>query len=518
VLTKTVLKQMEEKSKQKFAKRRKKGFEITLLPPSPEATSSRAPNILEEMTSQFSWDEQSSKSNTQEMPSDFEPEEPRQMEKVEEEKILSETGILEASNIYEELVEMSEVGPPEEIVLSDLIPDTQNVEEIALVESPREKSNETQTEYCAQQSCEAQTDEPPEKSTVNVETQTPPKNEELTQLKLELEKCVRENVAMRKNLAELQHKTFHIFDLNVNALKANDTLVELYTGVPNFQQLRTFYESCSKFVAATDQFTIPRFNEFLMVMMKIRMNVTYKDLAVRFKTTESLATAFCVKWIHGMYRHAKTALYWPSSASQIASVSRKFSHKYGRQVVAILDSFEVLIPKPLNDEACLVTWNPHMKRHTIKYLISVTPQGKINFLSDGWGGVVTDKQITEECGFLDFLERGDKVLTERDFVEGLEERLGTLGCGLIECDKAEEGAQFHVQKVVGTLQKMFPILAGEIPMYLLTEKADNGMPLIDKITTICCALLNLYTSVVEEQFEFEEVARETVAVKKESSI
>ena len=33
-------------------------------------------------------------------------------------------------------------------------------------------------------------------------------------------------------------------------------------------------------------------------------------------------------------------------------------------------------------------------------LIGITPQGAISFISKGWGGHVSDKQVTEDCGIL----------------------------------------------------------------------------------------------------------------------
>ena len=50
--------------------------------------------------------------------------------------------------------------------------------------------------------------------------------------------------------------------------------------------------------------------------------------------------------------------------------------------------------------------------NTKKYFVSCTPTGAVNFLSNGWGGRVSDKEITTKCGFLDYIEdRGQRGFT-----------------------------------------------------------------------------------------------------------
>ena len=43
------------------------------------------------------------------------------------------------------------------------------------------------------------------------------------------------------------------------------------------------------------------------------------------------------------------------------------------------------------------------------------PQGVISYVSETWGGQVSDKFITEHCSILDKLIRGDVVLADRGF-------------------------------------------------------------------------------------------------------
>ena len=52
----------------------------------------------------------------------------------------------------------------------------------------------------------------------------------------------------------------------------------------------------------------------------------------------------------------------------------------------------------------------------MKVFIAVAPTGSIGFISQAWGGRVSENEITQECGFLNFLEYGNEVLADRGFI------------------------------------------------------------------------------------------------------
>ena len=53
--------------------------------------------------------------------------------------------------------------------------------------------------------------------------------------------------------------------------------------------------------------------------------------------------------------------------------------------------------------------------NTVKFLIGISPQGSITFISKGWGGRVSDCYLTENSGILDKLLPGDVILADRGF-------------------------------------------------------------------------------------------------------
>ena len=58
--------------------------------------------------------------------------------------------------------------------------------------------------------------------------------------------------------------------------------------------------------------------------------------------------------------------------------------------VAIIDCFEVFCERPKSLKAGAQTWSNYKHHNMVKFLIAVTPQGVISFVSKGWGGRASD--------------------------------------------------------------------------------------------------------------------------------
>ena len=118
--------------------------------------------------------------------------------------------------------------------------------------------------------------------------------------------------------------------------------------------------------------------------------------------------------------------------------------------------------------------------------------------------------ITQQCGFLQYIDPGDVILADRGFnihddvaIRGgkLEIPAFTKGKKQLSREEVEKSRQIsrvriHVERVIGQLRKKYTILAGPLPISLIKKPTDNDTT-IDRILIVTAALINLSKSVVQ---------------------
>ncbi|XP_034043800.1 uncharacterized protein LOC117525943 isoform X1 [Thalassophryne amazonica] len=280
-----------------------------------------------------------------------------------------------------------------------------------------------------------------------------------------------------------------------------DSIVEsdadslLYTEIP-LTEFQTLVACLQPFSPASP--SMPVVDQILMTLMKLRQNFVMADLARRFKVSQGLVSKTVGMWVDIMCEHMKDFTVWLPRETIKATLPKAFKDHFAN-TTCVIDCTETVLQKTKN----LDSYSHYYANNTVKYLVSVSPSGMIMFISDAYGGKCSDRYITQNSGFLDYLRAGDEVMGDRGFTvkDLLEEHRVNLiipaftlkGCQLTNgvtrtCLIAH--ARIHVKRAIRRL-KLYKILSQTVPI--------NLVPNIDMILKICAGLVNLRAELISRK-------------------
>lgn len=339
-------------------------------------------------------------------------------------------------------------------------------------------------------------------TTCDAESQTT-----LTMEDMEKEAQFMQNCTLELNQLKLQLLNVQISE---QAFRENDDKTKFYTGIANFVLLTHVFNLVAKHIKHTSTNVLPPFLEFVITLMKIKLNCPFQDLAYRFGISVSTVSRIFDKWIDIMSTRLQFLILWPQREELIKTMPLVFKQNFGNKVAVIIDCFEVFIERPSSLIARAMTWSNYKHHNTVKFLIGITPQGVISFISKAWGGRVSDKHVTENSSVLRKLLPGDIVLADRGF--DIADSVGfyqaklyipafTKGKKQLSAQEVEEtrtiaNVRIHVERVIGLVRRKYVILQSILPTELVKAKPGESLAPIDKIARVCCALTNLSESIV----------------------
>ncbi|XP_053176090.1 uncharacterized protein LOC128359792 [Scomber japonicus] len=317
----------------------------------------------------------------------------------------------------------------------------------------------------------------------------------------EINRLLEENRNLKRKLAEKE--------FTEEFLKRDDSRVKYYTELPNYETFNVLLSHVTPFLPQGTRKLTP-FQMILVTLMCLRLDLPLQHIGHLFDVHRGTVSAAFHKTLNVLYARLAPIVHWPDRDSLQVSMPHQFSETFGNRVAAIIDCFEVFIKRPSNLQARAQTFSHYKHSHTLKYLIGITPQGVISFISKGWGGRTSDKRITEECGFLDKLLPGDLVLADQGF--DIKESVGmvcaevktpafTKGQRQLDAKDVEETRslahlRIHVERVIGVVRNKYKILSSKIPINMVLPCEGENVTLLDKIVVVCCALTNMSSSVV----------------------
>lgn len=306
---------------------------------------------------------------------------------------------------------------------------------------------------------------------------------------------------------ELMRK-FNKINLTYDSLRHDDEKTKYYTGLDSFIKLQILVQYTEPYVDIHHNTTLNAPQQILLTLVKLRLNLDFKDLSFRFGISPTTASVYFQNIIDILYERFKKIIIWPDRDILQKTMPSCFIETFQDKTTVIIDCFEVFIEKPSNLLTAAQCWSNYKHHYTLKFLIGITPQGTICFISEAWGGRASDKHIVENSKFLNNINPGDVILADRGFL--INEFVQVLGAQVrtpaftkgkdqlhpteIEATRSLAHVRIHVERIIGTIRQKYRILSDTVPITLASSGQKE--PVIDKIVTVCCSMVNLCPPIV----------------------
>ncbi|XP_065654698.1 uncharacterized protein LOC136081317 [Hydra vulgaris] len=152
---------------------------------------------------------------------------------------------------------------------------------------------------------------------------------------------------------------------------ATNKKVTFYTGLKNIKMLMTLYDFICSDIPHASRSVL--FSKLTLSLIRLRLNLTLKDLAYRFEVSNSTVSSVFIELTDVLFIYLRQLIKWPAREQIWKTTPNCFRKHFGTKVVVIIDCFEVFMHKPTNLLARAQTFSSNKHHNTVKFLISVTP-------------------------------------------------------------------------------------------------------------------------------------------------
>ena len=126
----------------------------------------------------------------------------------------------------------------------------------------------------------------------------------------------------------MKNMTIRPFDESYFA--EDDAKVRFYTGLPSFDILKKI----SNFVAPhvkRNSLNLSKFQEFIMTLIKVRLNVPHQDPAYRFVVSLTTVSHILTHWLMVMDIRLSCLISWPEREDLWRTMSQCFQYSFGKR-------------------------------------------------------------------------------------------------------------------------------------------------------------------------------------------
>lgn len=207
--------------------------------------------------------------------------------------------------------------------------------------------------------------------------------------------------------------------------------------------------------------------EVLLTLKKIKTGDSYRRLAMDFSIKISKANKIFVETLPILAEALESFIFWPERKKILKYLPKAFQGTY-RNVQSIIDCFELEIEN----------------YSRVKFLLSATPSGFINYISEAYKSRIPDKKIILNSGYLNVLPKNSWVMVDIGFKDIVSTLMQRKNCRLIRLS-LKTTDDFRVsEKCISKIR--------EFEMLSLHACVDQDLiPVLNYVVVISSAIINI---------------------------
>ncbi|XP_063414252.1 uncharacterized protein LOC134696404 [Mytilus trossulus] len=331
---------------------------------------------------------------------------------------------------------------------------------------------------------------------------------EMDNLRSERDRLIQENDKLSSQITTLR--------LSSSITENNDVKSNFYTGLKwdVFLSVFTFLQTFMTRTPLASKLALR--DQFFVTLVKLKLDMPFEYIADQCGIPSSTLHDMFWRWIDLMSTKLDFLIHWPDRETMKRTLPSVFKVKYPR-LTCIIDCFEIFIDRPKKLNARAKCYSNYKKHSTVKVLIGCSPLGSITFLSEVWGGRVSDTEIVRSSGFISSIYHhpGDQILADRGFtlqddfasvcsaeliIPAFTKGKSQLSAEEVETSRKMSSIRIHIERVIGLMKNRYKILQGTIPINMLKSTTDEAstkkQARIDKLVRICGSLTNMGEGIV----------------------
>ena len=190
-----------------------------------------------------------------------------------------------------------------------------------------------------------------------------------------------ENLVLNKDIGVQTDEFSYVFEPSPEQNRPFDEIifyndndkVRFYTGLHSFQVLMKTFHFIEPRVKK-HSIHLNKFQEFIMELMKLRLDVPHLDLVYRFDVSRPVVTRVISAWLVIMDVRLSPLISWSTCDALHKTMPQRFVDSFGYETTVTIDCFEIFIDRPTNLMARAQTFSNYKHHNTVKVLIAISPR------------------------------------------------------------------------------------------------------------------------------------------------